>query len=64
MCKSVISALFGIAIDKGIIGDIDDKTVTDYVPELLNTGYEGVIYIHTIHTIYSGKTYKARVHYW
>lgn len=42
MCKSVISALFGIAIDKGIIGDIDDKTVTDYVPELLNTGYEGV----------------------
>ena len=31
--KSIVSALVGIAIDKGIIGSVDDK-VLDYIPEL------------------------------
>lgn len=42
MCKSFISAMVGIAVDKGVIGDIVEKTVTDYVPELKRTGYDGV----------------------
>ena len=42
VCKSIISTLFGIAVDKGIIGDISTKTVTDYVPELRGTAYDGV----------------------
>mmetsp|Transcript_24715 Transcript_24715/g.41789 ORF Transcript_24715/g.41789 Transcript_24715/m.41789 type:complete len:432 (-) Transcript_24715:170-1465(-) len=42
MCKSVMSALIGIAVKQDIIGDIKKETVTDYVPELLNTGYDGV----------------------
>ena len=42
MSKSVISALFGIAIEEGYITGID-KLVTDYLPELKGTGYDGVI---------------------
>jgi CubicO group peptidase (beta-lactamase class C family) len=41
MGKSVVSALFGIAIAEGHIDNIE-QTVTDYVPELVNTGYDGV----------------------
>lgn len=41
MSKSVISALFGIAISEGKIGSIEEK-VTDYLPELTGTGYDGV----------------------
>ncbi len=41
MSKSVISALFGIAIDEGSIKSID-QTVTDYLPEFVGTGYDGV----------------------
>ncbi|MEQ8238436.1 MAG: serine hydrolase [Cyclobacteriaceae bacterium] len=41
MSKSVISALFGIAIEEGAINSIDE-TVTDYLPEFAGTGYEGV----------------------
>ena len=39
--KSVISALFGIAIDEGKIKSIEE-TVTDYLPEFAGTGYDGV----------------------
>ena len=41
MSKSVISALFGIAIDEGLIKSIKN-TVTDYLPEFVGTGYDGV----------------------
>jgi hypothetical protein len=39
--KSFLSALFGIAIDEGYIKSIE-QTVTDYVPELAGSGYDGV----------------------
>lgn len=39
--KSVVSALVGIAIAEGKIKSID-STVTDYVPELAGSGYDGV----------------------
>ena len=42
MCKSIISTLVGIAVDRGIIGDVASQRVTDYVPELRNSGYDGV----------------------
>jgi len=41
MAKSVVSALTGIALQEGYIKSIDDL-VTDYAPELIGTGYEGV----------------------
>lgn len=41
MGKSVLSALFGIALEEGHIASIE-QTVTDYVPELKGTGYDGV----------------------
>ncbi|UHA75492.1 serine hydrolase domain-containing protein [Paenibacillus sp. 481] len=39
--KSVTSALIGIAIDEGKIKSVDDL-VTDYLPQLKQTGYDGV----------------------
>lgn len=41
MAKSVVSALFGIAISEGKIKSIEE-TVTDYLPELAGTGYDHV----------------------
>ena len=41
MAKSFLSALFGIAIDEGYIKSIEQE-VTDYVPELKGSGYDGV----------------------
>jgi hypothetical protein len=41
MAKSFVSALMGIAIEEGFITDIQ-QAVTDYVPELIGSGYEGV----------------------
>jgi CubicO group peptidase (beta-lactamase class C family) len=41
MSKSVISALFGIAISEGKIKSIE-QTVTDYLPEFADTGYDKV----------------------
>lgn len=41
MGKSFVSALFGIAIDEGYIKSIEEK-VTDYVPELVGSGYHEV----------------------
>jgi CubicO group peptidase (beta-lactamase class C family) len=39
--KSVMSALFGIAVEEGRIRDIM-QPVTDYLPELAGSGYDGV----------------------
>lgn len=39
--KSVVSALVGIAVHEGYIGDIHEL-VTTYVPNLVGSGYEGV----------------------
>ena len=41
MSKSVVSALVGIAIDEGHIKSIEE-TVTDYLPDFADTGYDGV----------------------
>lgn len=41
MSKSVISALFGIALHEGKINSIEE-TVTDYLPQFTGTGYDGV----------------------
>ncbi len=40
MAKSYLSALFGIAVEQGLIDQ--NKTVTDYVPELSNSAYNNV----------------------
>ncbi len=40
MAKSFISTLLGIMVDEGKIEL--EKTVTDYLPEFIGTGYEGV----------------------
>ncbi|WP_396588827.1 serine hydrolase domain-containing protein [Bermanella sp. R86510] len=41
MAKSYLSALFGIAVEEGHITDLN-APVTDYVPSLKNSGYDGV----------------------
>ena len=41
--KSVVSALFGVACAEGVIGDISRQTVTDFVPQLKGTAYDGVV---------------------
>jgi len=41
VAKSFLSALFGIAVEEGHIKDLNSP-VTDYVPSLKGTGYEGV----------------------
>ena len=41
MAKSVVSALFGIAIAEGKIKSIE-QTVTDYLPDFAGTGYDKV----------------------
>ncbi|MEP1444785.1 MAG: serine hydrolase [Paraglaciecola sp.] len=41
VAKSFVSALMGIAIKEGYVTSIEEA-VTDYVPELVGSGYEGV----------------------
>jgi CubicO group peptidase (beta-lactamase class C family) len=41
MAKSFVSALMGIAIEEGFVISIE-QAVTDYVPELMGSGYEDV----------------------
>lgn len=41
VAKSFLSAMFGIALEKGEIKNLD-QAVTDYVPELKGSGYDGV----------------------
>jgi CubicO group peptidase (beta-lactamase class C family) len=40
--KSVVSALVGIAVAEGKLGDVETLVVSDIVPELKGSGYEGV----------------------
>lgn len=47
VAKSFVSALVGIAIDEGRIASVD-RPVTDYVPELNGSGYEGVPIKHIL----------------
>jgi len=42
MGKSIVSAAFGIAVEEGLIGDIREKKVTDYVSSLVGSGYDDV----------------------
>ena len=41
MAKSFLSALFGVAVGEGLIPDLD-QAVSDYVPALEGSGYDGV----------------------
>ena len=41
LAKSFLSALFGIAVEEGHIRSLEDA-VTDYAPELIGSGYDGV----------------------
>ena len=41
VAKSFVSALLGIAVEEGVVTSIE-QAVTDYVPELMGSGYEGV----------------------
>jgi CubicO group peptidase (beta-lactamase class C family) len=41
VAKSFVSAMFGIAVSEGYIKDIN-QPVTDYLPSLKNSGYNGV----------------------
>ena len=52
VAKSVLSALIGIALEEGHIGSLDEL-VTDYVPELVGSGYDGVTIEHAL-TMSSG----------
>ncbi len=52
VAKSFTSALVGIALDRGQIRSLDDA-ISDYVPELVGSGYEGVA-IRDVLTMASG----------
>ena len=41
MAKSFLSAIFGVAVQEGAIKDLN-APVTDYVPSLIGSGYDGV----------------------
>ncbi len=45
--KSFVSALVGIAIDDGLIESVD-RPITDYVPKLKGSGYDGVPIKHVL----------------
>ncbi|HUI25901.1 MAG TPA: serine hydrolase [Candidatus Kryptonia bacterium] len=47
MAKSFVSALVGVAIEDGRIANVD-RPVTDYVPELKGSGYDGVPIKHIL----------------
>ncbi|MCV2883635.1 beta-lactamase family protein [Aestuariibacter sp. AA17] len=47
MGKSFVSALIGIAIDEGYIKSIEQQ-ITDYVPELVGSAYDGVTIKHAL----------------
>jgi len=56
VAKSFLSAMFGIAVDQGKIASLD-QAVTDYVPELKGSGYDGVS-IKNVLQMSSGKGSK------
>ncbi len=41
MAKSFLSAIFGVAVEEGLIKDLN-QSVTEYVPSLKGSGYDGV----------------------
>ncbi|MCW8328736.1 beta-lactamase family protein [Photobacterium sp. SDRW27] len=41
MAKSFLSAIFGVAVEEGLIADLQ-TAVTEYVPSLIGSGYDGV----------------------
>lgn len=45
MAKSVSTLLVGVAIGEGLIGGVDDQ-LTDYLPDLRGSGYDGVSVRH------------------
>lgn len=47
VAKSFISALVGIAIEEGFIGDIDDP-ISDYIPVSPESAYDGVAIRHVL----------------
>ncbi len=47
VAKSFVSALVGIAIDEGLIESVD-RPITDYVPKLKGSGYDGVPIKHVL----------------
>ncbi len=47
VAKSFVSTLVGIALGDGLIRSLDDD-ITDYVPELKGTGYDGVPIKHVL----------------
>lgn len=48
MSKSFVSALVGVALQEGAIKSIDDQ-VTDYVPSLMGSAYEGATLRNVLH---------------
>ena len=48
MGKTIVATAFGIAVEKGFIGDIEKETVTKYLPQLIGSGYEGVALKHVL----------------
>ncbi|NKJ42839.1 serine hydrolase [Novosphingobium sp. SG720] len=58
MAKSITSLLVGIAVNQGAIKSID-QPVTDYVPELKGSGYDGVT-IRQVLQMRSGVDYEER----
>jgi len=52
LAKPFVAALVGIAIEQGFIASVDDP-ISDYLPELIGSGYEGVA-IHDVLTMSSG----------
>lgn len=47
MAKSVMSILIGCAIDEGFIKSVDES-ITNYIPELINNGFEKVTIKHLL----------------
>lgn len=47
VAKSFVATLVGMALEEGRISDLDDP-ITDYVPELEGTGYQGVPIKHVL----------------
>jgi CubicO group peptidase (beta-lactamase class C family) len=61
VAKSFLSTLIGIAIDEGLIGDVDDP-VTDYLPELAERDERfGRITLRDLLTMSSGLRYEEPV---
>lgn len=56
MAKSVVATLVGLAIEDGHIASVQDP-ITDYVPQLMGSGYEGVS-IHDVLTMSSGVAFN------